>query len=136
MVYFSATVFDAVENPKLKGKEGSKQYMGDLPNCTDDIDSFREAMKHYGATDPDDCYVLHNADFKTCNAKFRDLQKRMQKNPETKFLVLYVLAGHGMNVKGQQVLLLNEFDKPTNWYKMLNVEAKIRVIAQMNPNSY
>ena len=41
-----------------------------------------------------------------------------------------------MNVKGQQVLLLNEFDKQSNWYKMLNVEAKIRVIAQMCPNSY
>ena len=60
----------------------------------------------------------------------------MQKNPDTKFLILYVFAGHGMNVKGQQVVLLNEFDKATNWYKMLNVEAKIRVIAQMNPNSY
>ena len=41
-----------------------------------------------------------------------------------------------MNVKGQQVLLLNEFDKASNWYKMLNVEAKIRVIAEMCPNSY
>ena len=110
--------------------------MGDLPACTEDIEAFKEAMEHYGATDPDDCYVMHNANFKECNTIFRNMQNRIKKNPDTNFLVLYVFAGHGMNVKGQQVLLLNEFDKASNWYKMLNVEAKIRVIAQMNPNSY
>ena len=73
VVYFSCTVFDAVENPKLKDKEGDKQFMGDLPACTDDIDAFKDAMEYYGANDPEDCYVLHNADFKTCNGKFRDL---------------------------------------------------------------
>ena len=47
--------------------------MGDLPACMDDIDSFKEAMKHYGVTDPDDCYEMHDADFKTCNAVFRKM---------------------------------------------------------------
>ena len=41
-----------------------------------------------------------------------------------------------MNVQGQQVLLVNEFDEKTNWYKMLMVEAKIRTLAKLCPNSY
>ena len=120
----------------MAGKEGDKQFMGDLLACTDDIDAFRDCMKHYGVNDPKNAYVLHNADFRTCNTTFRNIQKRLNSDKDKKFLILYVLAGHGMNVKGQQVVLLNEFDKQSNWYKMLNVEAKIRVIAQMNPNSY
>ena len=110
--------------------------MGDLPACTDDIDAFKEAMKHYGATDPEDCYVLHNANSKECNTTFRTLTQRLQKNPDTNFLILYVFAGHGMNVKGQQIVLLNEYDKPSKWYKMLHVEGKIRVLSSMFPNSY
>ena len=84
--------------------------MGDLPNCSDDIESFKEAMRHYGVTDPDDCYEIHDTDFKTCNLVFRKMQQRLMSNPEVNHLILYVFAGHGMNVKGQQVLLLNEFD--------------------------
>ena len=110
--------------------------MSDLPACADDIDAFRDAMKYYGATDPGDSYVLHNADFKTCNATFKNIQKRLLQNPKTKFLILYACAGHGMDVKGQQVLLLNEFDKSTNWYKMLNIESKIRELAERFSNSY
>ena len=64
------------------------------------------------------------------------MANRLKNNPTTNFLIMYVFTGHGMNVKGQQVLLLNEFDQASNWYKMLNVEAKIKFIAQMYPNSY
>ena len=74
--------------------------MSDLPACTDDIDAFKEAMKCYGVTNPEDCYVLHNADFKTCTLTFRQIQKRLSNNKDTNFLILYVFAGHGMNVKG------------------------------------
>ena len=74
--------------------------MVDLPSCTDDMDAFRDAMKHYGATDPADCYVLHNASFRECNSTFREITERISSNKDKNFLILYVFAGHGMNVKG------------------------------------
>ena len=75
VVYFSTTTFDAVETAKKssKGAPSNKQFMSDLPACTEDIDAFKEAMTHYGATMPEDCYKLHNADWKTCNKTFRDI---------------------------------------------------------------
>ena len=100
MVYFCGTKFDAVEDPRKAGLEGSKQFMADLPACTDDIEAFKEAMKHYGATDPADCYHLHNADRKKCTATFNEIGKRLRENPEINHLIMYVFAGHGMNVEG------------------------------------
>ena len=64
VVYYCATKFDNVEDPRKAGKEGSKQFMADLPECTNDIDAFKDAMKHYGVTNPDDCYYLIDADAK------------------------------------------------------------------------
>ena len=132
VVYFSVSTFNAVLNPK----EANKQFLDDLPACLDNIKTFKEAMEHYGATKPEDVYNLCNESFKQCTVTLRNIQKRIQEDPETNYLILYVIAGHGMNVKGQQVLLLNEFDKKTNWYKMLMVETKIRTLAKICPNSY
>jgi len=41
-----------------------------------------------------------------------------------------------MNVSGQQVLLINEFEKSRNFYKKFTVEGKIRAMAESFPNSY
>ena len=62
--------------------------------------------------------------------------KKFAENPDTNYLILFVFAGHGMNASGQQVLLVNEFDKSSNFYKKLNVEAKIRAMSEASPNSY
>ena len=35
-------------------KSSGKQFKEDLPTSTDDIEAFKEAMKHYGAIDPED----------------------------------------------------------------------------------
>ena len=110
VVYFSCTEFDAVEDPKKAGQSGSKQYVGNLPACTDDIEDFKEAMKHYGATDPADCYHLHNPSRIECTKTFGRIGIRLEKNPEVNHLIMYVFAGHGMNKYGQQVVLVNEFD--------------------------
>lgn len=39
-------------------------------------------------------------------------------NPDKKFLIFYVLAGHGMMVSGRQNMLINEFDPNKSFYKM------------------
>ena len=65
-----------------------------------------------------------------------DLLKKLRANPDTNYLILYVFAGHGMNVSGQQVLLINEFEKSKNFYKKFTVEGKIRGLAGEFSNSY
>ena len=51
-------------------------------------------------------------------------------------MLVFVVAGHGMNESGMQTLLINEFNPKTNWYKMWNLEKFIRTFAEMYPNTY
>jgi hypothetical protein len=51
-------------------------------------------------------------------------------------MVFHFFAGHGMSKKGQQHLLINEFDAKGRYYKMFNAECKIRTYAKTFQNSY
>ena len=44
---------------------------------------------------------------------------------EKNFLIVFVVASHGMNVNGQQVVVLNEFDPSQNYYKYWQIEDTI-----------
>ena len=65
-----------------------------------------------------------------------DIEKRIKSNPQKKYLVIYVIACHGMNSNGQQVIVLNEYEKSSGFYKIFGMESNIRKIARENPNSY
>ena len=138
MVLFDAAKFDQVEKfiDKNDPSKGVKPFMGDLPATVDDTAAFKSAMNYYGITNEEDFYNLHDPTLNECNAVFRELIKKFAENPDTNYLILFVFAGHGMNASGQQVLLVNEFDKPSNFYKKLDVEAKIRTMSEACPNTY
>ena len=68
--------------------------------------------------------------FKVC----KDINRRCRENPDKKLLIVFVLAGHGMQVGGQQVLLLNEFKN--GFYAWFAVEGTIRVRAEFYSNIY
>ena len=72
-----------------------------MPATVNDTAAFKHAVKHYGVTNEEDFYHLHNPSFTQCNAVFKDLIKKLTENPDTNYLILYVFAGHGMNVSGQ-----------------------------------
>lgn len=57
-------------------------------------------------------------------------------NPDKNFLIVYVLASHGIQSSGKQVVLLNEFHAGTGFYRAWGVENDIRDIAETFPNSY
>ena len=99
---FDAARFDCTEKWVDKNDEskGVKQFMGDLPATVEDTAAFKHAVKHYGVTDENDFYNLHDPTEKQCQAVFRDLIKKFTDNPEDNYLVLFVFAGHGMNVAG------------------------------------
>ena len=56
--------------------------------------------------------------------------------PPVNYLVIFLFAGHGMIKDGSQVLLYNEFDEKTGFYKMFRAEKKIRQWAEIFPNAY
>ena len=64
------------------------------------------------------------------------LGKQFKQNPEINYVVIFVVAGHGMNERGQQIMLINEFNPKTNWYKMFNLEQFIRTFAESYQNTY
>ena len=59
-----------------------------------------------------------------------------KKKPLQRFLVIFLFAGHGLLVEGQQILIYNEFDPKERFYKLLRAEAKLRAYAEIYPNSY
>ena len=57
-------------------------------------------------------------------------------HPERNYLFFFVLAGHGIVLKGGQSMLLNEVRANGNFYRCWNVELDIRNIAAEYRNSY
>ena len=51
-------------------------------------------------------------------------------------MIIYHFAGRGVFKAGVQHLVLNEFDPDTSFYKLLDVEERIRQIAERHLNSY
>ena len=47
-----------------------------------------------------------------------------------------LFAGHGILKDGMQVMLYNEYDQATGFYKLLKAEQKIRIWAEIFPNFY
>ena len=60
----------------------------------------------------------------------------MKNSPEKNFVLSFIMAGHGMNWKGTQSVVLNEFDKTKSWYKLWPIEDDCRDIAKKYTNSY
>ena len=64
------------------------------------------------------------------------IAKRLKARPDKTFLLVYALAGHGMQMDGRQIVLINTFDKKTGFYRVWGIEAEIRKYAKNNKNSY
>ena len=60
----------------------------------------------------------------------------VKNNPDERVLIIYVVAGRGMQLNGFQGALLNQFDSKKGWYKFWGVEGMIRVIVKNYPNTY
>ena len=98
----------------------------------------KAAMANYGVTDTaNGLYTIEeDPELKQIMIVLRDIKIRLKNNPDRNFLIIYIMAGHGMQCVGKQVLLLNQFDRSSGFYKKWGAEGDIRSIAQMFPNSY
>ena len=108
--------------PNLYDKKGE-------PICWKDCETMRKALEPYGLKDTgpiedQNMYVVNdNATFKKVSGIMTNIQRRMNANPEKRYLVVYVIACHGMNNGGEQMIVLNEFNKKTGFYKLYGIEA-------------
>ena len=81
-----------------------EQGVKDLPACKLDIDEIRTCVAKYGIIDmgKNDRYLLdYTPTYKTVFNVRTGISKRLQANPDKTFLLLYALAGHGMQMDGR-----------------------------------
>ena len=97
IVYFATCKYNAVWHRDDKGF--IDQFYLDLPDCKQDCKTIRSAMKRYKITDTgeNDMYIMDNdpSDMQV-KATITNIRKRIRSKPDDNFLIIYVLAGHGM----------------------------------------
>ena len=54
------------DKDKKDPSKGVTQFMADLPATVEDTAAFKHAVKHYGVTDENDFYNLHDPTEKEC----------------------------------------------------------------------
>ena len=84
-----------------------------------------------------DIYLLDDTPtFKRVFKVRTGIAKRLKASPDNTFLLVYALAGHGMQMEGRQIVLINQYDSKTGFYKLWGIEADIRRLATANTNAY
>ena len=79
--------------------------MGELKAVEKDMAAFRNALKYFGLTkeymSPENIVELKDITSKMdCFKAIVGVKKRIKLTPEKNFLILWCLAGHGMNWSG------------------------------------
>ena len=99
--------------------------------CKKDIKAMRRVLKKYKYSDQDYNICLGNdATIDDAYDALQQIRKTCEEHHDKGIVISYVFAGHGMLVDGEQVLLFNEYDPYTHFYKMQNFEHDIRNIAE------
>lgn len=126
---------------KADAKGNATQGISNLPDCKKDSNIFRVCMEKFGIRDcglGTDMYNLRLSDptKKELEKAMLFLRKQFKNNPDKKYLVAYVFAGHGIQQSGKQFIVVNEFKADTGFYILWGAEGKIRVLAKMYSNTY
>ena len=75
--------------------------MGALKAVEKDMAAFRGAMKYFGLTNPANTVELKEPERAIhCGKAVLTIKRRFAAEPDKNFLMLWVLAGHGMNWSG------------------------------------
>ena len=72
-------------------------------------------------------------EFKT---EWKKLQRIVREQKDTKFLVMFLFAGHGFIKQGRQVLVTNEYDERQKFYKVIQAELIVRRFSENEKNVY
>ena len=99
--------------------------MKSLDDTPRDVKTLYQALKRYQITDMGPANEFDLSEAPTA-ARYTNamqlLQKMLSKYPDKKRVFIWLCASHGMNEFGRQVVIINEFDPRTCFYKRLLVE--------------
>ena len=135
-VLFETSEFDNVLHRNKAGK--ITPMMPPLgKNCKSDIVKIKNKIKKYGYCTKENLFKLTGKpQYSDVTKAKKKITERLRLKPDKKHSIIVVTAGHGMIFNGSQALLLNQFEKSTQFYKMWAVEISVRDIARAFPNSH
>ena len=81
-------------------------------------------------------FVRHNTKETELAKTYRELAKILKSDLNKKTLIVHLFAGHGVQLDGQQAILINEHDRRINFYKRFPAEKHVRHLADSYYNSY
>ena len=64
------------------------------------------------------------------------LRKRFINEPHRNFLVFFIFACHGIVDSGKQTVMVNDFNKRTQYYHLYGAEHELRLWSTKHTNSY
>ena len=65
-----------------------------------------------------------------------EIREAISDSPKQNFLIVYLLAGRGVQYNGKHMMLLNEFDEICGFYSCWQIQREIEEISKTYPNSY
>ena len=96
-------------------------------------------IKDFG---PDDLYILNkdlekdSVTLNELNQVVKAITKVHRSNPDIQQLNMFFFACHGIDRNSQQNLVLNEYDEKTEFYRLMQIEYRIRYLSEQLPNGY
>ena len=124
---------------KKNDKDEIAQVFEDLELGKEECESMKTALEEYGISDTgaENIYTMtEDPTSQKVKQAMRSLKNRLNDNKDKKFLIVYVIVGQGLHSHGQQIVLLNQMNNLTGFYKHWSVETDIRSIAFNFPNVY
>ena len=70
------------------------------------------------------------------NSVSKELRAAKKSSPQEKHLLFVFFASHGILRDGTQWIVLNEYDKKKEYYKLFGAELKMRSWAEIYPSTY
>ena len=151
MVTIATSRYDGVYTIIKETGRVADQCLADL--IRDEIDQpksdcelIRAVLRKYDVTDtgpnnvtprPGNMYTMeNNPTIAQYNNAIDNIKKRVRELPDKNFLIVFCVAGYSMQIGGHEVVLVNEFDGRSTFYKFCSVEKDVRLIAELFKNTY
>ena len=109
------------------------------PDAVENNSMIGQALGKYGIIDegPEGKYHLDSdPTLEQIDEVIRHIRDRINRYKKRKFVIVFVVTGHGVTNLGKQAVLLNEFNKETGYYNHWAAEEDILNIAKEFSNVY
>ena len=100
--------------------------MPNLPGAKKDCLALRACLEKYQIKESDVVWLGDNPTTTQLGNEIDKISKKLRlgkkARPPESYLVIILFAGHGILKDGMQMLLYNEYDQATGFYKLLKAE--------------